>query len=56
MGSGVMSENKRYKPKKAMFKRLAVAFILIIAVVGGVYALLNKLYLEQSLQTVKQLL
>ncbi|GEK35626.1 trypsin-like peptidase domain-containing protein [Kurthia sibirica] len=37
-----MSEKKRYKPKKAAVKRFAVAFILIIAVVGGVYALLTK--------------
>lgn len=38
----MMSEKKRYKPKKAAIKRFAVALVLIIAVVGGVYALLTK--------------
>ncbi|MBQ0141174.1 MAG: serine protease [Kurthia sp.] len=37
-----MSENKRYKPKKASIKRLIIAFILIIAVAAGIYALLTK--------------
>lgn len=38
----VMSENKRFKPKKASIKRLIIAFILIAAVVAGIYALLTK--------------
>lgn len=37
-----MSENKRFKPKKASLKRIAIAFILIIAVVAGIYALVTK--------------
>lgn len=38
----VMSENKRFKPKKASIKRLIIAFILIAAVAAGIYALLTK--------------
>lgn len=37
-----MSENKRFKPKKASIKRIAIAFILILAVAAGIYALLTK--------------
>lgn len=37
-----MSENKRYKPKKASIKRIIIAFILIMAVGAGIYALLTK--------------
>lgn len=38
----VMSENRRFKPKKAAFKRLVVAFILIAVVAAGIYALVTK--------------
>lgn len=37
-----MSENKRFKPKKASVKRLAIAFILIVAVAAGIYTILTK--------------
>lgn len=37
-----MSENRRFKPKKAAFKRLIVAFILIAVVAAGIYALVTK--------------
>lgn len=37
-----MNEKKRYKPKKASIKRIVIAFILIIAVAAGIYALLTK--------------
>lgn len=37
-----MSENKRFKPKKASIKRIAIAFILVLAVAAGIYALLTK--------------
>ena len=39
----VMSENRRFKPKKAAFKRLVVAFILIAVVAAGIYAFVFKM-------------
>ncbi|MBK3494801.1 trypsin-like peptidase domain-containing protein [Viridibacillus sp. YIM B01967] len=37
-----MDDNRRYKPKKTSFKRVAASVILIIAVIAGIYTLLTK--------------
>ena len=37
-----MTNNRRYQPKKASIKRIAVSIILVLAVITGAYLLLTK--------------
>lgn len=37
-----MTNNRRYKPKKASIKRITVSIVLLIAVIAGVYMLVTK--------------
>lgn len=37
-----MTNNRRYQPKKASIKRIAVSIVLLIAVISGAYMLLTK--------------